>query len=88
MSRAARPKSLVGVVTSNKMQKTITVEVVRQVLHPKYHKYLRRRSRFKAHDEKNAAQIGDTVRIVPTRPLSKEKSFRLIEIVSQGHKTT
>jgi len=88
MSRAARPKSLVGVVTSNKMQKTITVEVVRQVLHPKYHKYLRRRSKFKAHDEKNAAQIGDTVRIVPARPLSKEKSFRLIEIVSQGHTTT
>jgi len=86
MPRAAKPKSLVGVVSSDKMQKTIMVQVERRALHPRYHKYVKKKTRYKAHDEENAAGIGDTVRIVPTRPLSKEKHWRLVEVLSQANR--
>jgi len=80
-----RPKSRVGVVTSNKMQKTVVVQVERRVRHPRYGKFVTRRMKYKAHDEHNSCQIGDTVRIVETRPLSKDKRWRVAErlVVSQ-----
>ena len=75
---AARPRrrqEKVGVVVSNAMQKTVVVEVLRLVMHPLYQKYLRRRSRFMAHDETNACKVGDRVRIRETRPLSRHKRW-------------
>lgn len=77
-------KERVGKVVSNKMQKTITVAVDRKVKHPIYGKFVNRTTKFKAHDEGNTAGIGDTVRIMETRPLSKDKRWRLIEIVEKA----
>jgi small subunit ribosomal protein S17 len=77
-------KERVGKVVSNKMQKTITVAVDRKVKHPIYGKFVNRTTKFKAHDENNTAGIGDTVRIMETRPLSKDKRWRLIEIVEKA----
>ena len=79
--RESNRKEKVGLVTSNKMTKTIVVSVQRQIKHPKYGKFIKRTSKFMAHDEKNESNIGDTVRIVETRPLSKNKCWRLVEIV-------
>jgi len=76
-------KEFMGTVISNKMQKTIVVEVSRLVRHKKYPKTIRNKARFKAHDEKNEARIGDRVRIVETRPLSKDKRWRLAEIIAK-----
>lgn len=75
-------KTRVGVVVSDKMNKTIVVEVERRVPHPKFKKIVRRSSRFHAHDEKEEAKIGDKVRITETRPLSKLKRWRLEEVLS------
>ncbi len=77
-------KDRVGKVTSNKMQKTITVAVDRKVKHPIYGKFVNRTTKFKAHDEANTAGIGDTVRIMETRPLSKDKRWRLVEILEKA----
>jgi small subunit ribosomal protein S17 len=77
-------KERIGKVTSNKMQKTITVAVDRKVKHPIYGKFVNRTTKFKAHDEENTAGIGDTVRIMETRPLSKDKRWRLVEIVEKA----
>lgn len=79
-----RRQEKVGVVTSNKMQKTIVVEVHRRVRHPVYKRIVTRRSKFLAHDEHGKAREGDTVRIVETRPLSKRKRWRLEEIVQSA----
>lgn len=79
-----RPKSRIGQVTSDKMQKTVVVEVLRRVRHPKYGKFQTRRVKFKAHDENNVAKTGDTVRIVETRPLSKDKRWRVAEITTKA----
>lgn len=79
-----RRKERIGVVTSNKMQKTIIVSVVRRVKHPIYGKFLTRTTKFAVHDEKNEANIGDRVRIMETRPLSKTKRWRLVEIVERA----
>src|SRR5690348_14457183 len=76
-------KTRIGVVTSNKMAKTITVAVERKVKHPIYGKSVKKTSKFHAHDEKNEASIGDIVRIMETRPLSKLKRWRLVEIVEK-----
>jgi small subunit ribosomal protein S17 len=76
-------KTRIGVVTSNKMAKTITVVVERKVKHPIYGKFVKKSSKFHAHDEKNEASIGDTVKIMETRPLSKTKRWRLVEIVEK-----
>ncbi|MBA2760860.1 MAG: 30S ribosomal protein S17 [Segetibacter sp.] len=73
----------IGVVTSNKMDKTITVAVERKVKHPIYGKFLKKTTRFHAHDEKNECSIGDLVRIMETRPLSKLKRWRLVEVVEK-----
>jgi len=74
-------RTLTGKVVSNKMSKTITVMVERIVTHPTYGKIMRRRSKIKAHDEQNACQEGDTVVITQCRPLSRHKSWKLVEIV-------
>jgi small subunit ribosomal protein S17 len=78
-----RRQEKVGLVTSDKMQKTVVVRVERQVRHPKYKRYIRRRSKFMAHDE-IGAHIGDIVRIVETRPLSARKRWRVVEIVQKA----
>ena len=76
-------KTRIGVVTSNKMTKTITVEVERKVKHPIYGKFVKKSTRFHAHDDKNECSIGDVVKIMETRPLSKTKRWRLIEVVEK-----
>lgn len=78
-----RHQEKVGLVTSDKMQKTVVVRVERQVRHPKYKRYIRRRSKFMAHDELGA-QVGDIVRIIEARPLSARKRWRVIEIVQKA----
>jgi small subunit ribosomal protein S17 len=77
-------KERIGKVVSNKMQKTITVAVDRKVKHPIYGKFMNKTTKFKAHDEQNTAGIGDTVRIMETRPISKDKRWRLIEIIEKA----
>ena len=74
----------IGVVVSNKMEKSIVVLVERKVKHPLYGKFVKKSTKFMAHDEKNEANIGDTVRIMETRPLSKNKCWRLVEIVEKA----
>ena len=76
-------KTRIGVVTSNKMAKTITVAVERKVKHPMYGKFLKKTTRFHAHDEKNECSIGDTVRIMETRPMSKTKRWRLVDVIEK-----
>jgi len=75
-------KILIGTVVSDKMQKTIVVSVERTVKHPKYGKILRRKTKLHAHDEKEACQIGNVVKIRETRPLSKLKNWILVEVIS------
>lgn len=77
-------KSRVGIVHSNKMDKTITVIVEKRYQHPIYGKFLKKTKKFMAHDEKNESNIGDTVRIDETRPLSKNKTWRLVEIIERA----
>ena len=77
-------KERIGVVVSNKMDKSIVILVERKVKHPKYGKSVKKSTKFMAHDEKNEANIGDTVRIMETRPLSKNKCWRLVEIVEKA----
>ena len=77
-------KSRTGIVVSDKMQKTVVVAIERRVPHPIYGKIITRTKRLKAHDEENSAKVGDTVRIVETRPLSKDKRWRLVEIVDRA----
>lgn len=77
-------KERVGVVTSDKMEKSVTVLVERRVKHPKYGKFVKLSSKFMAHDEKEEANIGDTVRIMETRPVSKNKRWRLVEVIERA----
>jgi len=83
VERALR-KTRVGKVVSNKMDKTIVVAIESSVKHPLYGKIIKRTSKLKAHDEENKCEIGDKVKIMETRPLSKEKRWRLIEIVEKA----
>jgi len=76
-------KERVGVVVSNKMNKSVVVAVKRRVKHPKYGKFINKTTKLMAHDENNTCQVGDTVRIMETRPLSKNKCGRLVEIVEK-----
>jgi small subunit ribosomal protein S17 len=80
----SRRKVRTGIVTSNKMQKTIVVKVQRFVRHPQYNRVIKQAGSFKAHDETNSAAIGDLVRIMETRPLSKDKRWRLVEILERA----
>ena len=77
-------KERIGVVVSNKMDKSIVVLVERKVKHPKYGKFVKKSTKFMAHDEKNECNIGDTVKIMETRPLSKNKCWRLVEITERA----
>ena len=77
-------KERIGVVVSNKMQKSIVVEIERREKHPIYGKFIKKTSRFMAHDEKNDCNIGDTVRIMETRPISKDKRWRVVEIIEKA----
>ncbi len=82
--RARVEKALQGRVVSNKMQKTIVVEIQQRKLHRLYKKYVKSTKKIKAHDEKNEAGIGDTVRVVESRPLSRDKRWRLVAIVEKA----
>jgi small subunit ribosomal protein S17 len=84
MAERSLRKERVGVVTSSKMDKSIVVSVERKMKHPKYGKFVKRTKKFVAHDEKNECNIGDTVRIMETRPISKTKCWRLTEIVERA----
>lgn len=86
MSEATRGrrKVAIGIVTSDKMNKTRRVEIPRLVQHPRYGKYIRRRTICYVHDENNESRVGDTVKIMETRPLSKLKRWRLVEIVARA----
>jgi small subunit ribosomal protein S17 len=84
MAERGKRKTLVGVVTSDKMEKTIIVQVQRLVAHPVYKKYVRKHKRVKAHDEKKECHIGDKVLLVETRPLSREKRWRVKEILERA----
>lgn len=77
-------KERIGVVTSDKMQKSIVVAVERKVKHPKYGKFVKKTTKFVAHDENDDCNIGDTVKIMETRPLSKNKNWRLVEIIERA----
>jgi small subunit ribosomal protein S17 len=77
-------KTRTGKVTSNKMDKTIVVAIENRVKHPLYGKIIKRTHKLKAHDEKNECNIGDTVKVMETRPLSKEKRWRLVEIMEKA----
>ena len=79
-----KTKALIGTVINDKMQKTVIVRVVRMAKHPKYGRIQKKHNKFKVHDERGASKIGDTVKIIETRPLSKEKRFRLLEVIKKS----
>lgn len=79
-----RKKTQEGIVVSNKMDKTVVVSIVRSIKHKQYGKYIRRTKKYVAHDEKNECNVGDTVRIVESRPLSKTKKWRVQDIVNKA----
>lgn len=83
-SSRGRRKVRRGIVVSDKMQKTVVVKIERQMLHPMYRKYIKRSKTFFAHDEENTAKIGDKVEIIETRPLSKNKCWRVSSIITEA----
>jgi small subunit ribosomal protein S17 len=84
MAERGNKRTIKGVVISNKMDKTIVVKAERLVKHPVFHKYVRKHIKYKAHDEQNQSKIGDTVLIIESRPLSKEKRWRMLEILEKA----
>ena len=84
MKKNSRKKTVVGIVVSNKMDKTVVVEVVRLVLHPAYRKYVHNKKKYMAHDERNQCQIGDKVLLVENRPLSRHKRWRIMETLQKA----
>lgn len=84
MSERNLRKTRTGVVSSNKMEKSITITVERRIKHPKYGKFMKHTKKFMAHDENNECNIGDIVKIMETRPLSKNKKWRLVEIIERA----
>ncbi len=83
MERGMR-KSMIGIVVSDKMDKTVVVAIENSVRHPMYNKIIKRTKKYKAHDEENACKVGDKVKIVETRPLSKDKRWRVAEILEKA----
>lgn len=81
---SGKRREWVGRVVSNKMNKTVVVAVERSVVHPLYRKVMRRITKFKAHDEQNVCSIGDRVRMIETRPISKDKHWRVVEVMEKG----
>ena len=88
MESRGRRKVRRGIVVSDKMQKTVTVKVERQILHPMYKKFIKRSKTFFVHDEENTARVGDFVQIVETRPLSKNKRLRIESIITRSVEST
>ena len=84
MKERGKRRQVVGTIVSNKMDKSVIVLVERMVRHPLYHKFIRRRAKFAAHDENNVCQIGDRVRITESRPISKTKKWRVSEIIEKA----
>ncbi|MFQ6676262.1 MAG: 30S ribosomal protein S17 [Fidelibacterota bacterium] len=84
MASLQKGQTLVGTVLSNRMEKTVVVEVSRRIFHPVYKKYVVRRKKYKAHDENQRCRPGDRARIVASRPLSKTKRWRVVEVISKG----
>ena len=82
--RTTNRKSRIGVVVSNKMEKSVVVAIEKRVQHPLYKKFFKKTTKFMAHDEKNESSIGDIVKIMETRPLSKNKRWRLVEIIEKA----
>ena len=82
--RTQKRRQWFGNVVSNKMNKTVVVAVDRYVSHPMYHKFMRRVTKLKAHDEQNSCQVGDRVKLIETRPISKEKRWRVVQILERG----
>ncbi len=80
-------KTMVGIVVSDRMDKTIVVVVERLVKHPLYQKFIRKRARYKAHDEKNECKTGDEVRIIETRPVSKDKRWLVLDILNKANRS-
>ncbi len=87
MSTPGLRKERTGLVVSDRMQKTVVISIERTVMHPRYKKILRRRSKVKAHDESNQCRIGDRVLIVECRPLSRDKRWRVSKVLERGHAT-
>lgn len=83
MERNSR-KTKVGIVIKNKMQKSVVIAIERKVAHPIYKKYFKKTTKLMAHDEKNECGVGDTVKIMETRPLSKNKKWRIVEIIEKA----
>lgn len=84
MSEGVKRRQCFGSVVSNKMQKTVVVAVSRSVVHPIYKKVLKRVTRLKAHDESGMCKVGDRVKLIQTRPLSKDKSWRVVQVMQKG----
>ncbi len=84
MEQRGLRKTRIGIVVSDKMEKTITIAIIRKVPHPLYKKYFKKTTRLMAHDEKDDCKVGDKVKIMETRPLSKNKRWRLVEIVEKA----
>jgi len=84
MAERSNKKAFIGIVTSSKMDKTISVSIERRVRHPLYGKYVKKTTKLMAHDEKNECGVGDTVRIMETRPMSRHKRWRLVEIMEKA----
>ena len=84
MDKRKSRKIRTGIVVSDKMDKTVVVKIERTMIHPLYKKIIKKIKKFKAHDEKNECKVGDVVKIMETRPISKEKCWRVVEIVEKG----
>lgn len=84
MSTRSNRKVRMGVVVSDKMDKTVVFEVERKTKHPLYKRVIKRTKRFKAHDENNECRVGDTIKVMETRPISKDKKWRVVEIISRA----
>jgi len=84
MSERKLRKQRIGIVTSNSMDKSVTISVVRKLRHPIYGKYVKKTKKFMAHDEQNDCNVGDTVRIMESRPLSKRKRWRVMEVIERA----
>lgn len=83
MVKKKQAKTMIGTVVSNKMDKTVVVSVERMILHPVYHKYVKMRKKYKAHDENNECGVGDRVMVIQSRPISKEKRWRVKKIIEK-----
>ena len=84
MGESNKRKSFIGSVVSDKMDKTVVLAVTRRVAHSRYNKVVKRTTKYKAHDEKNECKVGDMVRVIETRPISKDKRWKVLEIVEKA----